>query len=233
MTQYPRRTEKKRQSRAQLINAANTLFARKGYQHTKLDEVADEAGLHVQTLYRHFKSKEELAAAAAEVLLNDCRAHFDNSASDRSTFEIWRAWITRTVSYLASLGFGEHKRRQLRSVSSLMNDYFLLAVYSGYEDLLTEYLALDFRMNPKHSRLPRLVACMLWSGNEAAVKRCAGLDRGHDTLMDDSSLLAESVGVVDDVEAVFASYVHLPRTAPENIPVRRCNDESRPRLSTD
>ena len=216
MTQYPRRTEKKRQSRAQLINSANTLFARKGYQHTKLDEVAEGAGLHVQTLYRHFKTKEELAAAAAEVVLNDCRAHFEGASNDQSTFEIWRGWIARTVTYLASLGFGEHKRRQLRSVSSLMNDNYLLAVYSGYEDLLAEYLALDFRMNPKHARLPRLVACMLWSGNEAAVKRCAGLDRGQDTLMDVNSVLAESVGVVDDIEAVFGSYVHLPRTGPVN-----------------
>ena len=217
MTQYPRRTEKKRQSRAQLTRAANTLFGRKGYQHTKLNEVAEAADLHVQTLYRHFKTKEELAAAAAERVVNDCRAYFERFSNDRSTFEMWRGWIARTVTYLASLGFGEHKIRQLRSASSLMNDNYLLAVYSGYEDLLTEYLALDFRMNPEHARLPRLVACMLWSGNEAAVKRCAGLDRGQDTLMDETSILAESLGVVDDVEAVFASYVHLPRAAPDAV----------------
>ena len=218
MTQYPRRTAKKKQSRAQLIKAANTLFARKGYRHTKLDEVAEDAGLHVQTLYRHFRTKEELATAAAEVLLNDCRAYFEGCSSEKSTFAIWREWIARTVTYLASLGFGELKRRQLRSVSSLMNDDYLLVVYSGYENLLTEYLALDFRMNPQHARLPRLVACMLWSGNEAAVRRCAGLDSRQDTLMDVNSLLAESVGVVNDVEAVFTNYVHLPRTAPNTVP---------------
>ncbi|MDE0064850.1 MAG: TetR/AcrR family transcriptional regulator [Gammaproteobacteria bacterium] len=201
-----------------MIYSANSLFARKGYQHTKLAEVAEGAGLHVQTLYRHFKTKEELAAAAAQVVLNDCRAHFEGASEDQSTFEIWRGWIARTVTYLASLGFGEHKRRQLRSVSSLMNDNYLLAVYSGYEDLLTEYLALDFRIKREHSRLPRLVACMLWSGNEAAVKRCAGLDRGQDTLMDVNSVLAESLGVVDDVEAAFASYVHLPRTTQGSVP---------------
>ena len=55
---------------------------------------------------------------------------------------------------------------------------------------------------------------MLWSGNEAAVKRCAGLDGGEDTLMDLDRILAESVGVVDDVEAAFGSYVKLPRIAP-------------------
>ena len=216
MTLYPRRTEKKKQSRTQLLRAANTLFGRKGYQYTKLHEVAEVADLHVQTLYRHFKTKEELAAAAAEVVVNDCRAYFESFSDDHSTFEMWRGWITRTVSFLSSLGFGEHKRRQLRSVSSLMNDNYILAVYSGYENLLTDYLARDFQLNPQHSRLPRLVACLLWSGNEAAVKRCAGLDGGEDNLMDENSLLAESLGVVNDVEAAFASHVQLPRAGMPN-----------------
>lgn len=211
MTQYPRRTKRKEQIRQQLILAAATLFSRKGYRHTTLADVADEAAVHVQTLYRHFKNKEELTAAAAAVLLNDFRSHFQSAPNDQSTFQTWRAWIERTVTFLASLGFDEHKKEQLLSPSSLMNDNFLLIIYSGYEDLLTEYLARDFRMDPKHSRLPRLAACTLWSGNEAAIKRCAGLDGGPDTIADNNSLLEESLGVVDDAEALFASYVKLPR----------------------
>lgn len=75
-----------------------------------------------------------------------------------------------------------------------------------------------FRADAQHRSENRLVACMLWSGNEAAVKRCASLDRGEDTLMDVNSVLAESLGVVDDVEAIFAGYVHLPRIAPDTVP---------------
>ena len=82
-----------------------------------------------------------------------------------------------------------------------------LMVYSAYEDLLTEYLARDFQMDPKFDRLPRLVAAMLWSAIEVALKRCAGLDVGKDQLNDDSAVLAECVGVVDDIETIFAGYI--------------------------
>lgn len=207
MVQYPRRKEKTQQIREGLVTTAATMFSRKGYQHTTLAEIAAEADVHVQTLYRHFKSKDELAVAAASVSLNDCRAHFEDAPKDQSAFQIWRAWIRRTVTYLASLGFTEQKKEQLLAPSSLMDDKYLIIIYSGYEDLLTEYLARDFQLDPKHSRIPRLAACMLWSGNEAAIKRCAGLDRGVDTLADGDSLLDESLGVVDDVEKLFASYL--------------------------
>jgi AcrR family transcriptional regulator len=190
-----------------LINAAATLFSRKGYQHTTLTEVAEEADVHVQTLYRHFKSKDDLAIEAATVALNDCRAFFESAPKNQTTFQIWRAWITRTVSYLSSLGFSDRKKDQLLASSSLMNDKYLVILYSGYEDLLTEFLARDFQLDPKDSRAPRLAACMLWSGNEAAVKRCAGLDGGVDTLTDRDSLLEESLGVIDDTEQLFANYI--------------------------
>ncbi len=207
MVQYPRRKEKTQQIREGLVTTAAAMFSRKGYQHTALTEIATEADVHVQTLYRHFKSKDELAVAAATVGLNDCRTFFENAPINQTAFQIWRGWITRTVSYLSSLGFSEHKREQLRAPSSLMNDKYLVIVYSGYEDLLTEYLARDFQLDAKHSRLPRLAACLLWSGNEAAVKRCAGLDTEIDTLDDVESLLEESLGVVDDIEALFANHI--------------------------
>lgn len=88
-----------------------------------------------------------------------------------------------------------------------MNDNYLLIVYSGFEDILTEYLARDFQMDPKQDRLPRLVACMLWSGNEAAMKRCAGLDTDEDRLDDEAVTLAEGLAVVDEVEKVFQTYI--------------------------
>ena len=204
---YPKRTLKKNRNRDKLVTAACLLFARNGYQYTTLEEIAKEAGMHVQTLYGHFKNKEELAIAAASTVLEDCRNLFEQASPDQSTFEIWREWEIRTVSGLKLLGFGEHKREQLRSASSLMNDNFLLITYSGYEDLLTEYLAKDFHMDPQYDRLPRLAACLLWSGCETAAKRCAGLDHDGVESMDDDSIIQESVGVVDDVEKLFADYI--------------------------
>lgn len=60
--------------------AAIDLFASKGYEETTLESIAKKAGLHVQTLYRHFPTKSDLAAAILHDHLLD-RLNFDNVLS--------------------------------------------------------------------------------------------------------------------------------------------------------
>ena len=81
-TKYPKRTLKKNLNREKLIVVATQLFSRNGHQSTTLDEVATEAGVHVQTLYKHFKTKEELVTASAEIVVTDCRARFEDEVSE-------------------------------------------------------------------------------------------------------------------------------------------------------
>lgn len=203
---YPKRAQAKQANRTRLIDAARHLFAINGYQTTKLRDIADYAGLHVQTLYRHFSSKDELANAAAKDVIERCREIFETAPEGQSTFVTWHGYISWVVNGLAHLGWS-HKRQQLRAASSLMNDSFLVIVYSGYEDLLTEYLARDFQLNPKVDRLPRMVASSLCSINEVAMKRCAGLDTGNDVLDDLDALLTENLGVIEDAEKIFSSHL--------------------------
>lgn len=60
------REEKKAQTRAKLLDAATTVFARKGFAGASLDDVADEAGLTKGAVYSNFKSKEHLIEALLE-----------------------------------------------------------------------------------------------------------------------------------------------------------------------
>jgi AcrR family transcriptional regulator len=205
--QYPRRQQRTSDIRIALLEAAVLSFSTKGYKHTTLAEIARSADVHVQTLYRLFKNKEELAGAAAEQGVNACRQHFEEAEQDQNAFQIWRSWIEKTVSFLSSKGFVDHKQRQLLAPSSLMNDNYIVILYSGYEDLLTEYLAKDFGLKPENSHLPRLAARALWSGNEAAIKRCAGLDTGEKRLSDSNFLLRESLSAVDEIERLFSTYL--------------------------
>ncbi len=47
-----------------IVEAANRLLAKKGYDTMTVDEVAAEAGMAKASVYKHFASKEDLAAAA-------------------------------------------------------------------------------------------------------------------------------------------------------------------------
>lgn len=52
--------------RDQLINTAEALFYREGYHATGIDRILAESGVAKMTLYKHFKSKEELILAVLD-----------------------------------------------------------------------------------------------------------------------------------------------------------------------
>lgn len=51
----------------EILEAARALFARKGYNATTMEEVAEEAGLAKGTLYLYFSSKQEIYLKALHV----------------------------------------------------------------------------------------------------------------------------------------------------------------------
>ena len=55
-----------------IVKAANRLLAEKGFDAMTVDEIAAEVGIAKASLYKHFPSKEDLAAAAMLRVL--CRA---------------------------------------------------------------------------------------------------------------------------------------------------------------
>lgn len=58
-----------------IVDAVNGLLARKGYELMTMDEVAAEVGIAKASLYKHFPSKEALAAAAMIRLLENTLSH--------------------------------------------------------------------------------------------------------------------------------------------------------------
>jgi AcrR family transcriptional regulator len=57
------RTEAKERTRAELLEAAATVFARRGYAAASVQEIADVAGRTTGAIYAHFATKEELFLA--------------------------------------------------------------------------------------------------------------------------------------------------------------------------
>lgn len=61
-----------------IVEAVNRLLAEKGYDNMTVDEVAAEVGIAKASLYKHFGSKEKLAAAAMIRVLERAQACLDN-----------------------------------------------------------------------------------------------------------------------------------------------------------
>src|SRR3954468_18062063 len=62
-----KRAERARQTRRRIIDSAATLFLEHGYGPTTLDQVAERAGVAVQTVYFHFGNKATLLKEALDV----------------------------------------------------------------------------------------------------------------------------------------------------------------------
>ena len=58
-----RKEREKEQRRQDILDAAEKIFFRKGFQDTTVDDIAEQAELSKGTVYLYFKSKEELASA--------------------------------------------------------------------------------------------------------------------------------------------------------------------------
>jgi TetR/AcrR family transcriptional regulator of autoinduction and epiphytic fitness len=67
-----------------IVSAVNRLLAEKGFDLMTVDEVAAEVGIAKASLYKHFSSKEELAAAAMVRVLDKTLAEVERLRSDKA-----------------------------------------------------------------------------------------------------------------------------------------------------
>lgn len=73
----PSDTELQERRRREILLAAIDLFARKGFQRTEVQEIADAAGVAKGTVYRYFESKEALFLAAADLSMRELAESID------------------------------------------------------------------------------------------------------------------------------------------------------------
>ena len=81
-----------------ILDAAEDLFAEKGYSATSLGEVADRVGIRSPSLYNHFKNKEALYQAVLERLLADFSAplmELENGPVTNDRVMYWLETIVR------------------------------------------------------------------------------------------------------------------------------------------
>lgn len=71
-----------------IVASVNRLLAEKGFEAMTVDEVAADVGIAKASLYKHFPSKEELAAAAMVRMLDRSLAFLDQEAANTTATPI-------------------------------------------------------------------------------------------------------------------------------------------------
>jgi AcrR family transcriptional regulator len=80
-----------------IIRAVNLLLAEKGFEAMTVDEVAANVGIAKASLYKHFPSKEDLAAAAMAHLMGQAQAFLDTLPEEQAPLDKLRAVVRWTM----------------------------------------------------------------------------------------------------------------------------------------
>ena len=116
--------------REHLVDTAVELFAAHGFHATGIDLIVDKAGVSKKTLYRHFRSKDELILAALKkhdgVFRNDFMRQVEKAATTPierlyAVFDVARDWFHSNKFYgclfINAIGEYSEADTQIRKVA--------------------------------------------------------------------------------------------------------------------
>ena len=90
----PQRSPRVAQRRLRILGAAAQCFAKSGFARTRIDDVAQSAGVSRALVYNHFGSKEELARQVCNHLLDDWGSAVDRALEEaESARDALAAWL--------------------------------------------------------------------------------------------------------------------------------------------
>ncbi len=84
--------------RARILEAAMRHFAERGYQATRIEDIATDLAIAKGSVFQHFGSKEGLFLAAYKKAVTSFAAYLDapSAVTARGFFETLRYWLERT-----------------------------------------------------------------------------------------------------------------------------------------
>ncbi len=98
--QLSRKERERRQHRNEIIEAAVHLFARKGFNETKLEDVAALAEFGKGTIYNYFENKDDLLLSSIKYVIEDAQEYLQNQLHDvTDVIERLRLIVTTQFDY--------------------------------------------------------------------------------------------------------------------------------------
>jgi AcrR family transcriptional regulator len=104
-TTAPQRRLPVAERRALIIEAAGRLFGERGYERTRLDEIAAAAGVTKPIVYRHFDSKRDLYLALLDRHREDLPGFVASMPAEGTTQERLRAVLDGWLDYVEARSY--------------------------------------------------------------------------------------------------------------------------------
>jgi TetR/AcrR family transcriptional regulator of autoinduction and epiphytic fitness len=135
-----------------IVQTANRLLAEKGFESMTVDEVAASVGIAKASLYKHFPSKEDLAAAAMVRLMQRTQDFLASVPADHKPIDKLRAVVrwAMEVQLAGEMPSLPHQNSTLRA--ALMNNRGYLDRLVTISDVLGGWIQAaqaDGTLNPK------------------------------------------------------------------------------------
>ena len=191
------------QTKDAIIESARDLFERRGFEATTLEQIAAGAGVHRQTVLRHFETKEEIALSIRITSFDSFVAALNDPSREISVIECWRNHIRVSAESVAKRRSLSRYHNFIRSDPRLFGRWLMLEV--KFEEELERALAAEAGTDPFDDFEGQMVAALLVAGN----RRVAGEIFASGAM---EKLAQACLAVVDCTAARFAE--RLSKRAP-------------------
>ncbi|MBX3484119.1 TetR/AcrR family transcriptional regulator [Phenylobacterium sp.] len=157
----PLRERKKVRTAQAIEKAASELFDAQGFDATTLEQIAEVADIHKQTVLRYFKTKEDIAFAHRNRLFDDFVRGLEGRQG--GVLDYWRGYIEETSKYASKTNA---LRKWLDFIGPDDRLYaYQLRLNQRYQDVLADALAVEAGTDPDSDVFAHAIAAMLVGGN--------------------------------------------------------------------
>ncbi|MGB9812919.1 MAG: TetR/AcrR family transcriptional regulator [Thermovenabulum sp.] len=121
------RGEKQEEKRSSILEAAASIFSNKGYPNTKMQDIAEKAGIGKGTIYQYFKSKKHLFRQVIKEGMNFYLNGIKNEIKGYSDLkEILKVIVKFSFSFMEKHG---HVLRMIASHRSIVDENTMKWIY--------------------------------------------------------------------------------------------------------
>ena len=155
--------------RDRLVDAAFDLFDEHGYEQTTVDDIADRAGVGRTTLFRHYRSKEDVIFPDHDRMLAAVKDRLATSTAATAIVAVTEAVRLVLVRYLEE---GDRARRRYALTSKVANlrDREIVSV-ARYQRLFREFIAEWMGPTPGAALRAELMSAAVVSAHNHVLRR--------------------------------------------------------------